>query len=49
MFALRFGGSSAGQDVSQLAVLEGQLAWMVHIIAAVVKGRMSQVENQVRP
>ena len=31
----------AGQDTVQMEVLEGQLTWLVHIIAAVVKCRLS--------
>lgn len=31
----------AGQDEKQLEMLEGQLTWLVHIIGAVVKGRMN--------
>ena len=31
----------AGQDDVQLEVLEGQLTWLVHIIAAVVRGKPS--------
>lgn len=32
---------SAGQDAVQLEVLEGQLTWLVHIIGAVIRGRLS--------
>ena len=32
---------SAGQDAVQLEVLEGQLTWLVHIIGAVISGRLS--------
>ncbi len=31
----------AGQDLKQLEMLEGQLTWLVHIIGAVVRGRMN--------
>ena len=31
----------AGQDLRALEVLEGQLTWMVHIIAAVLRGRLT--------
>ena len=31
----------AGQDTVQIEVLEGQMTWLVHIIAAVVKCRLS--------
>ncbi|KAL4457497.1 hypothetical protein ABPG75_012362 [Micractinium tetrahymenae] len=36
-----FGGPGAGQDLKQLDMLEGQLTWLVHIIGAVVRGRMN--------
>ena len=29
------------QDLKQLGMLEGQLTWLVHIIGAVVRGRMN--------
>ena len=32
---------SAGQDAVQLEVLEGQLTWLVHIVGAVISGRLS--------
>ena len=32
---------NAGQDAVQLEVLEGQLTWLVHIIGAVIRGRLS--------
>lgn len=32
---------AAGQDLKQLDMLEGQLTWLVHIIGAVVRGRMN--------
>ncbi len=32
---------TAGQDAVQLEVLEGQLTWLVHIIGAVIRGRLS--------
>ncbi len=32
---------NAGQDAVQLVVLEGQLTWLVHIIGAVIRGRLS--------
>ncbi|KAI3436525.1 hypothetical protein D9Q98_005942 [Chlorella vulgaris] len=35
------GTSTAGQDLKQLEMLEGQLTWLVHIIGAVVRGRMN--------
>lgn len=31
----------AGQDAVQLEVVEGQLTWLVHIIGAVIRGRLS--------
>ena len=31
----------AGQPSPHLVVVEGQLAWLVHIVAAVIKGRLS--------
>lgn len=31
----------AGQDAVQVDILEGQLTWLVHIIAAVIKCRLS--------
>lgn len=39
-----------GQDKLQIQLLEGQLAWFVHIISAILKGRVSATttaENQV--
>lgn len=35
----------------QIQVLEGQLTWLVHIVGAVIKGRLnsSAAESQVRP
>lgn len=36
-----YGGSAAGQDLKQLEMLEGQLTWLVHIIGAVVRGRIN--------
>ena len=45
MLALLHGGwhamGNAGQDAVQLEVLEGQLTWLVHIVGAVIKGRLS--------
>ncbi|PSC72660.1 exportin-7 isoform X2 isoform A [Micractinium conductrix] len=41
-----FGTSAAGQDLTQLAMLEGQLTWLVHIIGAVVRGRMNTTDAQ---
>ncbi|KAL3148536.1 hypothetical protein ABBQ38_013973 [Trebouxia sp. C0009 RCD-2024] len=34
-------GLVPGQDAVQLEVLEGQLTWLVHIIGAVIRGRLS--------
>ncbi|DBA92724.1 hypothetical protein WJX77_011928 [Trebouxia sp. C0004] len=34
-------GIVPGQDAVQLEVLEGQLTWLVHIIGAVIRGRLS--------
>lgn len=44
----KFAGN--GQDKVQIQLLEGQLAWFVHIISAILKGRVSATstaENQV--
>ena len=41
-----------GQDKIQIQVLEGQLSWFVHIISAILKGRLSATstaENQAHP
>lgn len=32
---------NAGQDALQINILEGQLTWLIHIIAAVIKCRLS--------
>ena len=34
-------GSREGSSGPELAVLEGQLTWLVHVIGAVVRGRQS--------
>ena len=42
-------GPGNGQDARAVAVQEGQLAWCVHIISAIIKGRMStSAEHQAR-
>ncbi len=43
------GTASTAQAMQQLAVLEGQLAWMVYIVGSVIKGRLtsSSAESQV--
>ena len=44
-------GSREGSGGPELAVLEGQLTWLVHVIGAVVRGRQSSsaAESQARP
>lgn len=44
-------GSREGSSGPELAVLEGQLTWLVHVIGAVVRGRQSSsaAESQARP
>ena len=41
---------AAGQDGRALALLEGQLTWLVHIVGAIIKGRLSSssAESQAR-
>ena len=43
-------GSREGTGSAELAVLEGQLTWLVHVIGAVVRGRQSSsaAESQAR-
>ena len=43
-------GSREGSGGPELAVLEGQLTWLVHVIGAVVRGRQSSsaAESQAR-
>ncbi|GAB4820934.1 hypothetical protein N2152v2_007980 [Parachlorella kessleri] len=37
----QLGAASTGADLRQLSVLEGQLTWLVHIIGAVIRGRIN--------
>jgi hypothetical protein len=38
-------GTGNGQEVLQIQLLEGQLAWFVHIISAILKGRLSSTTS----
>ena len=40
-----FGSAGGSSDLKQLEMLEGQLTWLVHIIGAVVRGRMNTTGN----
>jgi len=44
-------GARGGSSDADLAVLEGQLTWLVHVIGAVVRGRQSSsaADSQARP
>eukprot|EP00803_Ostreobium_quekettii_P004119 evm.model.scf_281.4 EVM.evm.TU.scf_281.4 scf_281:37255-51104(+) len=39
-------GQPPGQDARQLSVLEGQLTWLVYIIGAVLRGRLSTSSSE---
>ena len=39
------GSAGGSSDLKQLEMLEGQLTWLVHIIGAVVRGRMNTTGN----
>ena len=43
--------SSGGVDGQSVALLEGQLTWLVHIVGAILRGRLNQssADTQVRP
>jgi len=43
-------GAAVGQNGRALALLEGQLTWLVHIVGAIIKGRLSSssAESQAR-
>ena len=48
---MRCAARRAGQSGRAIALLEGQLTWLVHIVGAIIKGRLSSssAESQVLP
>jgi hypothetical protein len=43
-------GTAGTPDAASIALLEGQLTWLTHIVGSIIRGRLNQstVDSQVR-